>query len=82
MSALRILTPLGERRLASWPTDDSTGSDCYGANRLANMAITNGSLRRIFLLAAHPSEGRFTQPIAVVQAWRPELGFMPRSRHP
>ena len=36
---------------------------------------------RIFLLAARPGEGRFTQPTAAAQAWRPELVFMPRSRH-
>ena len=33
--------------------------------------------RRIFLLAAHPGEGLFTQPTAAAQAWRPELVFMP-----
>jgi hypothetical protein len=37
----------------------------------------NGRNRRIFLLAAHPGDGRFTQPTAAAQAWRPELVFMP-----
>ena len=33
--------------------------------------------RRIFLLAAHPGEGLFSQQTAAAQAWRPELVFMP-----
>jgi hypothetical protein len=36
------------------------------------------STLRILLLAAYPGEGRFTQPTAAVQTWRPELVFMPR----
>jgi hypothetical protein len=36
--------------------------------------------RRIFLLAAHPGEGRFTQPTAATQAWRRELVFLPLNR--
>ncbi len=41
----------------------------------------NGRFRRILLLATHPGEGRFTQPTAAVQTWRPELVFMPHFRH-
>jgi hypothetical protein len=41
---------------------------------------SNGRFRRILLLAAHPGEGRFTQPTAAVQSWRPELVFMPQRR--
>jgi len=37
--------------------------------------------RRIFLLATRPGEGRFTQPTAAAQAWRPELVFMPHFSH-
>ena len=36
-------------------------------------------LRRIFLPATRPGEGRFTQPTTAAQAWRPELVFMPRT---
>jgi hypothetical protein len=39
-------------------------------------------LRRIFLLAAYPDEGRFTQPTAATQAWRREPLFMPRIGRP
>ena len=35
---------------------------------------------RIFLLAADPGEGRFTEPTAAAQAWPPELVFMPHLR--
>ena len=35
---------------------------------------------RILLLAAYPGDGRFTQPTAAVQTWRPELVFMPQKR--
>jgi hypothetical protein len=38
-------------------------------------------LRRIFLLAAHRGEGRFTQPTSATQAWPRELVFMPQMRH-
>ena len=38
-------------------------------------------LRRIFLLAARPGKGQFTQPTAGVQAGRLELVFMPRFGH-
>jgi hypothetical protein len=37
--------------------------------------------RRILLLAAHPGEGRFTQPTAAAQAWRPELVFLRHLGH-
>ena len=37
----------------------------------------NGWSRRILLLAADPGEGRFTQPTAAVQTWRPERVLMP-----
>jgi len=40
----------------------------------------DGHFRRMFLLAAHPGEGRFTSPTAAIQAWRPELVFMPLKR--
>ena len=43
--------------------------------------MLNGRCPRIFLLPVHPGECRFTQLIAVVQAWRPELVFMPLLRH-
>jgi len=36
-------------------------------------------LRRILLLAAHPGEGRLTQPTAATQAWGREPLFMPHS---
>jgi len=35
---------------------------------------------RNLLLAAHLGEGRFTSPTAAIQAWRPELVFMPLKR--
>ena len=35
--------------------------------------------RRLLLVAVRPSEGRFSQPTAAVQAWRPELVFMPEA---
>ena len=38
-------------------------------------------LRRILLLAAHPGEGRLTQPTAATQAWGREPLFMPHLRH-
>ena len=34
-------------------------------------------LGHIFFLTAHPGEGRFTDPTAAAQTWRPELVFMP-----
>jgi hypothetical protein len=37
----------------------------------------NVRLRRIFLLAAYPGEGRFTEPTADAQRGRGELVFMP-----
>jgi hypothetical protein len=36
-------------------------------------------LRRILLLAAHPGEGRLTQPTAATQAWGREPLFMPHT---
>jgi hypothetical protein len=36
----------------------------------------------MFLLAAHPGEGRFTHPTAATQAWPRELVFMPQTGHP
>ena len=42
---------------------------------------TNDPFRRILLLAAHPGEGRLTQPTAATQAWGRELLFMPLSGH-
>jgi hypothetical protein len=36
-------------------------------------------LRRIFLLAARPDDGRFTEPTAATQASRPERVFMPEA---
>jgi hypothetical protein len=41
----------------------------------------NGRLRRIFLLAVDPGEGRFAEPTAATQAWRRELVFMPHLGH-
>ena len=48
--------------------------------RSLTVVPANGGNRRIFLLAAHPGEGRFTQPTTAAQAWRPELVFMPLKR--
>jgi hypothetical protein len=42
--------------------------------------LAYGRNRRILLLAAYPGDGRFTQPTAAVQTWRPELVFMVESR--
>jgi len=42
-----------------------------------DLGPVNGGKRRIFLLAAHPGEGRFTKSTAAVQAWQPEMVFMP-----
>jgi len=50
-----------------------------GIKQLVLLLMSDDCLRRIFLLAAHPGEGRFTQPTAAAQAWRPELVFMPHS---
>src|SRR6267142_818320 len=36
--------------------------------------------RRIFLLAAHPGEGRFNESTAATQPWLRELVFMPHTR--
>jgi hypothetical protein len=41
----------------------------------------NGRYRRIFLLAAHPGEGRLSQPTAGAQPWPRERVLMPRNRH-
>jgi len=41
----------------------------------------NARFRRIILLAAHPSEGRFSRSPAAIQAWRLELVFMPLNSH-
>ena|SRR6266496_3501121 len=44
-------------------------------------SAANGRNRRIFLLTAHPGEGRFLNGQRPAQAWQPELVFMPLSGH-
>ena len=40
-------------------------------------SLVTGRYRRMFLLAAHPGEGRFAEPRAGGQPWRQQLVFMP-----
>jgi hypothetical protein len=50
-------------------------------NRQFDRFTAKDCFRRIFLLAAHRGEGRFTQPTSATQAWPRELVFMPQMRH-
>jgi len=47
---------------------------------IGQIELVNDHSRRIFLLAAHLGEGRFTEPTPATWAWRRELVFMPRPR--
>jgi len=61
--------------VAEW----SSGSEgLKRINRAESQAAEEVCNRRIFLLAAHPGEGRFTQATADAQAWRRELVLVPQ----
>jgi hypothetical protein len=49
----------------------------FGAPSPLTIVSTNDRYRRNLVIAGRSGECRFTQPIAAVRAWRPELVFMP-----
>jgi hypothetical protein len=61
--------------------DSSLVEICRECHSYAEAHQSNDGFRRILLLAAHPGEGRLTQPTAATQAWGRELLFMPLSGH-
>jgi hypothetical protein len=63
------------RRTAS-TTSPLSSASCRTAIRSIR-SIHQVGFRRILLLAAHPREGRFTQPTTAAQVWRLELVFLP-----
>ncbi len=87
MDACQIALALGTRRgatCAGVPVSAQHGNvnDRLGSSHaVRDCDGQDGRFRRILLLAAYPGEGRFTQPTAAVQTWRPELVFMPQSGH-
>jgi hypothetical protein len=52
-------------------------TDAGGRRSGFHRGAANGRNRRHLVIAARSGQGRFTQPTAAFQTWRPELVFMP-----